>query len=346
MSADPAEVLARLVSWSAEAPTPLDRRGVGISELVTGARHHRLIGVLSAAVVTGDIEVDADEAELINRDHERAMTEALLLEDVMLDAIEVLDAAGIDQRVLKGSALAHTVHPDPSQRSFGDVDLLVGSADIDRAIAVLTDCGASRPVPALSADFDRRFSKSVTLEWRGGTELDLHRTLAPPPFGLRIALEDLWHAPSRFDLAGVAVSTLSPELHLLNGAYHAVLGDTEPRYGNLRDLALLIGCVSDTDVVVATATRWRGEPVLARAVELVRSVGAPVGSFGDWADRLVVTPTDRRRLEAYGQRPARFRRQAFATLAELSWRDRPAYARAVGFPDRAHRRARRRSGRG
>jgi len=339
-------VLARLVPWSGSAPQPLDREEVAIAELVAGAGHHRLVGVLGAAVAAGDLEVEGDEADLVARGHATAMAEVLLLEESLLDAIDILDEADIDHRLLKGSALAHTVYPDPSHRSFGDIDLLVRSADIDRAVAVLGDGGADRPIPALSADFDSRFAKSVTLRWRRDTELDLHRTLAPAPFGLRIVLEDLWAEPGRFDLAGVTVSTLSPELHLLNGAYHSVLGDTEPRLGNLRDLALLIGTGLDTDLVVETAARWQGQAVLARAIELVRSVGAPVGELGDWADRMVVTATDRRRLEAYGRRAGRFRRQAMATLAELGWRDRIAYARAVALPVRAHRRARKRSGSG
>ena len=38
-------------------------------------------------------------------------------------------------------------------------------------------------LPALSSSYDRRFAKSVTLRWRGTTELDIHRTLAAGPYG-------------------------------------------------------------------------------------------------------------------------------------------------------------------
>ena len=336
-------VLAELAAWT--PGVPVDRRGVGCTDLLISVRRHRLVGVLAAAAATNEIEVDIDEAALIARDHAAAMAEALLLEDVMLGAIGIFERAGVEHRLLKGAALAHTVHPDPSHRSFGDVDLLVRSDDLDRAVGALVEGGARRPVPALSADFDRRFAKSVTLEWRHGTEVDLHRTLAPPPFGLRIVIEDLWGEPIRFELAGFEVSTLSTELHLLNGAYHAVLGDVEPRYGNVRDLALLLAGDLDAETVVELATRWRGDSVLARAIELVRATGAPIGELGEWADRVEVSHTDRRRLEAYARRQGRFRRQAVATLAELRWSDRFAYARALVFPDRAHRRARRGAGR-
>ena len=47
---------------------------------------------------------------------------------MLLRALEVLAAAGIPSRVLKGVALAHTAYPQPELRVFGDVDLLVPSA--------------------------------------------------------------------------------------------------------------------------------------------------------------------------------------------------------------------------
>ncbi len=53
------------------------------------------------------------------------LTHALRVERVLLDVTLTLDRAGIDSRVLKGVALSHTAYSDPSERVFGDVDLLV-----------------------------------------------------------------------------------------------------------------------------------------------------------------------------------------------------------------------------
>jgi hypothetical protein len=337
-------VIRALAMWDSSRTAPIGRNGLAMVELVTAARRHRLVGVLAAAVAAGDVDGDDDDVDTVAREVSDAMAEALLLEDMMLEAVGVLGELGLDIRVLKGSALAHIVHPDPAHRSFGDTDLLVRSSQIDAAVEALTGAGGHRRIPALSGDFDRRFAKSITLDWRRGTELDLHRTLAPGPFGLRIPLDDLWVDPSCFRLAGESIDTLSPELHLMNGAYHLVLGDTEPRYGNVRDVTLMLGQELDVDVVVATAERWRGEAVLAEAVGLVGELGGSTGPLRDWAARVEVSRRDRSCLDTYRRRRSRFRRQALSVMRELPWRDRLAYARAVGLPARANLEARGRRG--
>ena len=68
----------------------------------------------------------------------------------MLDATSALDEAGIASRVLKGVALSHTAYDDPSERVFGDVDLLVPGA---RAHPVVRGAGigARRGTPTTGA---------------------------------------------------------------------------------------------------------------------------------------------------------------------------------------------------
>jgi hypothetical protein len=90
----------------------------------------------------GSMEVEADDRARIARAHEDAMREALLLEEELLRASEVLATAGIDHRVLKGAALAHMIHPDPAERCFGDNDVLVAAGDIDAAVGALLEAGA------------------------------------------------------------------------------------------------------------------------------------------------------------------------------------------------------------
>jgi hypothetical protein len=335
----PDRVMESLAMWDPADPAPVPRGDVGMIDLVVAARRHRLIGVLASAAVAGAIETGEDDLAVVSTELTAAMSEVLLLEDVMLEAVDVLDGAGIDYRLLKGAALAHTVHSDPSLRSFGDTDLLVRSAEIDAAIGKLSDAGARRLLPALSDDFDRRFAKSVTLGWRRGTELDLHRTLASGPFGVRILVDDLWDDPSRFELAGVSIKTFSPELHLLHAAYHSALGDTEIRLGSARDLGLLMSTAVDTGKVVELATRWRGQTVLAEAVRMVTRLGGTGGELGRWAEHVGASRRDRRWLATY-RHPRRFRRQTWPVTRELPRSDRLAYLRAVVFPARENLAAR------
>ncbi|MEZ5245318.1 MAG: nucleotidyltransferase family protein [Acidimicrobiales bacterium] len=315
-----------------------------IGELLAGAARHKLVGVLAAAVSAGVVDPDPVDLALIADAHEGAMREVLLLEEELLRAIDVLDAAGVDSRVVKGAALAHMIHPDPSERCFGDNDVLVASADIDASVAALIDAGATRPIPALSPSFDRRFAKSVTLRWSGATELDLHRTLAAGPYGKLIELDDLMRDPVEILLAGRAVRTLPADLHLLHGAIHVALGDVDPRLGNVRDLALLAAWPSiDVDAVVDAATRWGCAAPVACGLQTTVALGHRRSAIEQWADAFVVNETDRRRLAVYRHREGRYRRQARATWAVLGWGDRFAFSRALMVPSAANRSARKRA---
>lgn len=325
----------------AAAPGPIP---APIADVLFAVRTHKLIGVLAAAVAEEAVAVEADERAQIARAHEGAMRESLLLEEMLLRALSVLDEAGVDHRILKGSALAHLIHADPAERSFGDNDILVAPADVDRAVAALTEAGAFRPMPPLSATYDRRFAKSVTLRWHGPSEMDVHRTLAAGPYGYLIDLDDLARDPVVFELAGRPVKSLPPELHLLHGAIHVALGDVEARLGNVRDLALLAAHPAvDAGAVIERATAWRCAAPVAMGLRATAALGHDRTPVEEWADDHVVDATDRRRLEAYADRAGRFRRQALASWGVLSWPDRFAFARALLLPSAANRDARGRS---
>ncbi|MEZ5165875.1 MAG: nucleotidyltransferase family protein [Acidimicrobiales bacterium] len=305
----------------------------GVGNVLAGVARHKLIGPLAAAVAAGDLAVgEADRAEIARR-HEDAMREVLLLEETLLDAIAVLDRHGIDHRLLKGAALAHLVHPDPAERSFGDNDLLIAPAEIDRAVSALLEAGARRLSPPLSADYDRRFAKSVTLGWHHGTELDLHRTLAAGPYGFLVDLAELHAAPADLDLAGRTLRTLPSSGHLIHGALHVALGDVVPRFGNLRDVALLAARPDiDPRRLVDTATRWGCAAPTALGLRAAARLGLPHTAVTEWAEAFRPSRRDQRRLEVYTSRDRRFRRQSLAVLREMSWVDRPAFLRALLTP--------------
>lgn len=335
--------MRRLAGWDLDgAPAP-GGCPTAIDAALPAVRRHKLLGVLAAAVEAGDIAVDDDERAAVADAHRTAMGEVLLLEDVMLEAIDVLDRAGVGHRVLKGSALAHLVHPDPSQRCFGDVDLLVEGRLLPAAVAAIVEAGGERLQPSLSEEFDRRFTKSVTLRWQRGTELDLHRTLAPGPYGLLVRPADVRSDPRTFTLAGRALDTPSVEIHLLHGALHASLGDVEPRLGSLRDIALMVRRPDlDVDHVLGMARRWRCEAPVAQGVAAAEALGRAGTPLTDWALRHRPTAADEKLLAAYAERQGRFRRQALASMRVLpNWSERIAYARSVGrIPSRLRGRRR------
>ncbi len=79
----------------------------------------------------------------------------MVYEPRLAEVLAAFAAAGIDVRVLKGSALAHLDYPDPQHRPTGDIDVLVRGEQIDAAIELFVREGATRldpdPVPGYAA---------------------------------------------------------------------------------------------------------------------------------------------------------------------------------------------------
>ena len=181
---------------------------------------------------------------------------------------DVLDGAGIPMRILKGPSLSRTVYPEPEQRLFGDVDILVPSGRVHDAVRALADAlGAERVQPELRPGFDERFGKEVLAPLRATYELDLHRIFVDGAFGLTIVTDDLFAPPYRFPLAGFELEALPMPQRLLSACYAASLGDWPPRLISLRDVAQLVLREQPNLVdVLMMARAWRCEVVVADAV--------------------------------------------------------------------------------
>ena len=111
--------------------------------------------------------------------------------------------------VIKGASVARTVYVEPCLRSFGDLDLLVRTADYGRACALLGRLGHERQRPEPRPGFEVRFGKaSVHRHPEDRIEVDLHRTLVLGPFGLWIDPEELLNRRQTFDVAGRSIGRL------------------------------------------------------------------------------------------------------------------------------------------
>lgn len=120
--------------------------------------------------------------------------------------------AGIEALVLKGGALMHLLYPDPALRPMSDLDLLVRSAEIPRARAILTELGFSG-APTVTME---RMNKSLpTLGayvegvWVG---IELHEDLFERGYGASAKVEEL-NEPLTFRLGegGPTAETLGYE---------------------------------------------------------------------------------------------------------------------------------------
>jgi hypothetical protein len=308
------------------------------------AKQERTLGLLGAAVRDGVVAVTDDERAALEDDWRRWLGHALQLEQLVLRALTVLDEAGIDARVLKGVALAHTVYGDPARRVFAAADVLVPSRDFSRAAALLASTlGGERHIPELSPGFDDRFGKEAMVRV-AGLELDLHRTFVEGAYGLTVALDDLFAPPLRFALAGFELAALPMPQRLLHASYAAVLGDWPPRLASLRDVVeLVLRDRPPVAEVLMMARRWRCEAVVARAVTeawAVLRVTTRV-PIVDWAERYAPSRTDRMLLASHAGPARMFTRHLAAIVVLPDTSTRLRYARAIVRPQPSYLRARR-----
>ncbi|WP_445185031.1 nucleotidyltransferase family protein [Pseudonocardia sp. Cha107L01] len=306
-------------------------------ELLAGAEHHRLTGLLLRAVTEGAQPTTPEQARQIRAVHRIKQLRVMDLERELFAIVELLANRGIDSRVLKGTAVAHLDYPDPALRSFIDLDVLVRARDVDRAVAAMSAAGFARMVAEPRPGFDRRFEKSVPLVAPSRFELDLHRNLIQGPWGLGVDLGALWDEGAEFRVAGRALHALSGANRFMHACYHASLGDWPLRLGTLRDVAeMLVHLGSEGAAVRRLAASWGAEAVVAAAVvDAERLLGfAPGGELSEWAVNYVPSGKEVSRLGLHTHAGKTFAAQAVATLMALPrLRDKAAYARALALPD-------------
>ncbi len=302
-------------------------------------RQHRLTGLLLAGVDSGLAPATAQQRDDLVADQVHAMSGALLLEDLLLEVVDLFGQHQIEARALKGTAVAHLDYPSPELRSYGDVDVLVRAHQVDSAVQVLTEHGLQRLYPAPAAGWDRRWAKGVTFRTSDGTELDLHRTFATPPLGLRLDPDDLWSSSQSFDVGDHQVTALSRELRLLNAAFSAAVGDTVASWPTLRDIAQMATHPDlDTSSVRDLAQRSGATAVLASAVTMTwaRLRIADVTALSAWAERYQPTERERRELALYQDHRASETARALASLRVLpSTLERARFLWALGRPNAA-----------
>jgi hypothetical protein len=271
-------------------------------------------------VEVGALPVTPEQRQAVEGSHLDWCGAVLGLEQRLLELAAILDDAGIDFLVLKGTAVAHLVYSDPALRMFGDNDLLFRSEQFGQALRVLHEYGYIRPAAPPRPAFDERFGKGATLRRRGGDELDAHRNLVFGSFGFRIVLDELFDSAVTFELAGRRLKALGPETRLLHACYHSALGDPDPRYSSLRDVAqMLMTGEHEPTKVVALARDWEASAVVARALDLCRGhLGAELhGPLVEVFSGYQPTRKERRAIASYVGQNRHYAAKVVASLPYL-----------------------------
>ncbi len=258
-----AVLCAGLPSRSPASASPLD--GEAWSTLRADVAQHRLSGLLVGAVADAELATTADQrAEVAELEVE--LTEARMWhEQRLIEVVDVLEAASVEVRVLKGPALATLDYPDAQWRPTGDIDLLVRGDQLDLAVSALASLGGTHTDFAVDRfpGFASTVGKGATVLLADGLEVDLHRILSWGPLGVRVPPEALWRDPRQFERGGRTFTTLGPEATMLHACAHLLLGGWR-RALTLRDVAqVLLTPDLDPDRLLWTARSWGAEAVLA-----------------------------------------------------------------------------------
>ena len=305
--------------------------------LLAGAIEQRLTGALTSSIASGRLPATDAQAAQASEAHFDALCRCLELESALLHVVATLNDAGIESRVLKGSATAHLDYPDPALRTFVDLDILVRSEDIEQATRLMVERGYNRQVAEIRPGFDRRFGKGCTLTSPSGHELDLHRTFVTGPFGLTLRLDDLWSNATPWMLAdGHQLLALGREQRLLHACYHAVLGDREPRLVPQRDIAA-IALADDLDEVRVRelAYAWRAEYVVAKAISLTWDTLALADetALTAWARRYQPDARAEHAFATYRAQHSNYAARSWASVRALpNMRARAAFLFSLAFP--------------
>ncbi len=303
-------------------------------ELVSLVENHRLLGALVEAVESGQFPVSEGQLGRIRERHRNWSLNVLKVERLLMKVTDRFESAGIEFRIVKGVALAHTVYDDPTWRVFADVDLLIRSHQIDRAVDLVTNSlGGQRTVAELRPGFDREFGKEAMLVI-DGMELDVHRTLVSGPFGLTVDVDELMAGGADLEVGDRTLTTLGPASRYLSACYNLALGDYPVRLGAVRDL-FLIDRLGDVDVATITdiARRWQASAVVCRAANLMSELqgGTPSPTLRQLAE-LQVPTRERVALRTYLTPTRSYRRQVASLLVIPGVRPRLRYLRALVTP--------------
>lgn len=208
--------------------------------LLSGVARERAWGLLLRAISDGAIECDADQWRQAQDLAQRAAMRDLRTEARMVSTYELLRAASIECRVLKGASTAARLYAQPELRSYIDVDVLVPGQSFSHAVALLEAAGGERRYPEARPGFDRRFSKGTSFSMPDGISVDLHRTYVYGPYGFTLDLEGILSRQGSVSVGGREIRCLELQDAAVHALVHAAIGDWPPRLVSLRDCATFL----------------------------------------------------------------------------------------------------------
>ena len=220
-------VLCECVSpWRSEAQPAKSLSEMDWPRLLLLAEEHGVLGQLAACLNNGS-SVLGVPPEIKQSLWERWRAQNFLTLRLTVELFRLLDTfgkAGISALVIKGPVLAARAYPDPSARTYGDLDLLVRQRDICGATELMMASGYEAATPLKAIDSGRIPGQYLFSKPDSKLLVELHNDLTLRYFPRPLPIEDFFERQLRVHVDGqeVPAPCVEDELVLIcvHGAKH------------------------------------------------------------------------------------------------------------------------------
>jgi hypothetical protein len=208
---------------------------VDAESFVRATARHGLAGFAAHASERAGWTLPAGAGALLRRESLSSAARSIRVHALLLRSLDALAAVGVVPVVLKGTALARRLYPEPFQRATTDVDLLVAWEQVEGASRALEGLGLTRAPERAGHDAEH----SHHLEFQGTAGLvELHfRALVG--YGQALEAEALLARAEEAELEGRRVRYFRAEDELVYLSLHAS-NHLLQRLSWLFDLKLLV----------------------------------------------------------------------------------------------------------
>ena len=231
----------------------------------------------------------------------------------LLNSLQLIDSrfrsAGIDYLLLKGLYLADRFWHNLDRRFCWDLDLMVRSEDVDRAVTVLSACRFAKPAYTFGLERTaRRVTHALECKRDDGLSIDLHWTFRKWP-GVRFDDNQIWHQCHNYRIAGGQAFPVPSDEQLLILMLVGIAADIERGHCRMRglwDIYRMLQDISEIDWSAFLIKR-EAEGLLRLMVNVLALVLYQLGchdefpilvrAMNDYSDRLqIVNETEAREL--------------------------------------------------
>lgn len=177
------------------------------------AYHHRLFPILYKKLNHAKkYWIPSSVIHQLKSSYEKNTFHMLFLFGEMETINQILQSNGIRSLFLKGPILAKDLYDEISNRTCGDLDLLIPFKDLKIVDHILTDLGYQKDeyIKSLLGDWKWRHHHFTYFHSKKGTKVEIHWRLNPSPSN-EPTFEDLWNQRRMFILKDKPIHYLGEE---------------------------------------------------------------------------------------------------------------------------------------